>query len=374
VVAFKWDAHFVTGIDEVDVQHMELVHIINRLGDLLSSAETPTATQLEQLINELAAYTRFHFAAEETLMTAANIDPRHLATQKNEHQAFADEITRLERMSISSEAARNLLELLIHWLAYHILGSDQSMAHQIDLMRRGRSADEAYCEDLRLGRRATEPLLAALNGLFSQVSQRNRELQQLNQTLEAKVVERTRELAIANRNLEVLSMTDVLTALPNRRHAMQRIGLEWQARGRTLSLMMIDADGLKTVNDTWGHDAGDAILMELASVLAHAVRIDDLVCRLGGDEFLVICPNTPLAGALKLAETMRAKVSRMRVKLGAGEWKGSVSIGVAERTASMNCADELIRSADDGVYLAKHRGRNCVATTADRQQQERAVD
>ncbi|MDO9598669.1 MAG: diguanylate cyclase [Azoarcus sp.] len=364
--SFQWNEYFVTGIEEVDTQHMELVRIINRLGEILSNSAAPDATALIGLIDELSDYARFHFAAEEVFMAAAGIDPRHLQAQAHEHEGFINEVTRFGLTTMTPATSSSLLSFLIHWLAYHILGSDQSMARQRTLILQGHSADEAYREDARLGTRATEPLLAALNGLFSQVSERNRELQELNRTLEAKVAERTRELAIANRNLEALSMTDVLTGLPNRRHAMRRLDLESAESGQVLSLMMIDADGFKAINDTWGHDAGDVVLRALAATLADAVRTDDLVCRLGGDEFLVICPRTPLGGAMQLAETMRAKVSSMRVSAGAGEWRGSVSIGVAERTAAMSGTDALMRSADEGVYLAKRNGRNCVATCQDR--------
>ncbi len=360
--SFQWDENFVTGIDEVDTQHMELVRIINRIGDALSNAVAPGPESLADLIDELAAYTRFHFAAEESMMAAQGIDRRHLQLQSREHESFVDEIVRISQTEMSAGLSSRLLNFLIHWLAYHILGSDQSMARQLRLIGQGMSPEQALAEDARLGTRATEPLLAALSGLFTQVSQQNRELHELNQTLEAKVAERTRELAIANKNLETLSLTDVLTGLPNRRHAMHVIGLEWQTSGSPLSLMMIDADGFKTVNDTWGHEACDTVLTTLARTLAESVRTDDMVCRLGGDEFLVICPHTPLEGAMQLGESLRARVNALRVAAGGGEWPGSVSIGVASRTTTMLAPDELMRRADEGVYMAKARGRNCVAS------------
>lgn len=358
--SFKWDENFVTGIEEVDVQHMELVKIINRLGGLLSSSEALKGSTLGDVLSELTQYTLFHFAAEEGLMRTAGIDPRHLQMQQHEHGSFVDEVSRIDPADMSFEAANRLLKFLIHWLAYHILGADQSMAHQLALIKKGSTPDEAYREDQQRGTRATEPLLTALNGLFAQVSERNRELYELNQTLEAKVEERTRELAIANRHLEELSFTDVLTGLPNRRQALHRLKLEWEDASQALSCMMIDADGFKQINDTYGHEAGDVVLQKLAFELRHSVRNDDLVCRLGGDEFLILCPNTPLSGAMYVAEIMRAKVAQMRVPAGAGEWRGSISVGVAERNPSMTGPDELIRLADEGVYLAKRGGRNRV--------------
>lgn len=362
--SFKWDENFVTGIEEVDDQHMELVRIINRLGELLSSSEALKGSAINDVLDELTKYTLFHFSAEEGLMQASGIDPRHLESQKREHGSFVDEVGRIAQTVMCFDSANRLLKFLIHWLAYHILGSDQSMARQLALIKKGLSPEEAYREDQQLGTRATEPLLTALNGLFAQVSERNRELYELNRTLEAKVEARTHELAIANKHLEELSFTDVLTGLPNRRQAMHRLKLEWQDPDQPLSCMMIDADGFKQINDTYGHEAGDVVLQKLALELRHTVRNDDLVCRLGGDEFLILCPHTPLAGAMHIAEVMRATVARMRVPAGEGEWHGSVSVGVAERSPLMTGPDDLIRLADEGVYLAKRAGRNRVSSAS----------
>ncbi len=113
--------------------------------------------------------------------------------------------------------------------------------------------------------------------------------------------ERTRQLVEANKQLEVLSYTDALTQLPNRRCAIQTLKELWNDASLAdapLVCIMIDADYFKQVNDSCGHEAGDVVLKELSHTLKHSFRSDDIVCRLGGDEFLVICPNTDLAGCL----------------------------------------------------------------------------
>jgi hemerythrin len=130
-----------------------------------------------------------------------------------------------------------------------------------------------------------------------------------------------------------------------------------------LACMMIDADGFKQVNDNYGHDAGDEVLRQLSRQLRYVVRNDDTVCRLGGDEFLIICPNTPLDGAHLLAEKLCREVALMRVRAGSGEWHGSISVGVAGRTNEMAHFEALIKAADQGVYTAKKNGRSCVAVT-----------
>lgn len=173
------------------------------------------------------------------------------------------------------------------------------------------------------------------------------------------------ELTISNRRLEALALTDVLTGLPNRRHAMERIEQAWAASTRSLrplACMVIDLDLFKQVNDIYGHDVGDAYLKQVAAAIRSAVRAHDVVCRTGGDEFQAICPDTDLQSALACAERVRSAVEVAPVVVGARRLKARLSIGVAEREVSMPNVDALIKRADEGVYLAKQQGRNRVAS------------
>jgi hemerythrin len=267
-------------------------------------------------------------------------------------------------MTSRQETATGLLKFLIYWLAFHILGTDQSMARQVVALQEGQTAASAYLAELAMKGSATEPLVAALQGLFQQVSERNRALQELNQTLEAKVQERTQALTEANHRLEQLALTDVLTGLPNRRHAMTRLAMAWAEateRALPLSCAMIDADGFKAINDKYGHDCGDDVLRQLARSLGYAVRTDDLVCRLGGDEFFLIFPGAALDDALRVAGHVREEVAALQVRMPeGGTWHGSVSVGVATRQPGMQCMEDLVKAADEGLYKAKRNGRNRV--------------
>ncbi len=364
--AFHWNPCFVTGLTEVDAQHHRLVDIINQFGSLVMRQEETSVAELETVFAELASYAEYHFAEEEGLMMAMRLDAHHVEQHRQSHRGFLEEVTQMHGGVGASNgtAARALLQFLTHWLAYHILGSDQDMARQIASIQAGGGPEDARLAETPNKDAATDTLLNALNGLFQQVSERNRELVQLNKTLEARVEERTQALTIANQQLEELANTDTLTGLPNRRYAMRSFAREWDAGvrdGTPLACMVIDADGFKVINDTHGHDAGDVVLRALSKQLQHAVRTDDIVCRLGGDEFLIICAGTPMEGAMILAESIRREVAALRVPAGAGEWRGSISVGVAARTAAMKGLDDLLKAADLGLYVAKRNGRNCVA-------------
>jgi hemerythrin len=365
--SFCWNRNFETGLQDVDDQHRRLVDIINAFGAHL--AENDIAEEhVESLLKELIEYAQFHFEKEEELMAESGLDSRHCEFHIVEHNTFLEDVLlfRNHRRTGDMDDARSILEYLIHWLAYHILVMDQNMARQMSLIAGNMSAADAWQAGEREVDSSTEPLLTALKGLFQQVSRRNRELATLNQNLEKIVEERTRELVKANADLEILAMTDVLTELPNRRHALRQLQELWkearQSNGH-LSCMLVDADGFKAINDTYGHDAGDAVLWRLARELCHSVRSDDIVCRLGGDEFVIICPFTPLEGALHIAELTRAKIGALRVPAGEGVWHGSISVGVAAITGDFTSVDDLIKAADEGVYMAKKAGRNCVRTS-----------
>jgi len=172
------------------------------------------------------------------------------------------------------------------------------------------------------------------------------------------------ELAVANRRLQQAALTDPLTGLPNRRYAMERLEQEWASTSRTqrpLTCMVVDVDQFKQINDSYGHDSGDVVLRQVATVLRKEARAEDVICRLGGEEFLVICPDTPLGAALHLAERLRLGVARARAANGAINHTATVSIGVCQREAAMTRMDELIKAADNALYDAKRGGRNRVA-------------
>lgn len=172
------------------------------------------------------------------------------------------------------------------------------------------------------------------------------------------------ELAVTNRRLNDAALTDALTGFANRRYAMDRMSEEWSVAKRyqrPLSCMMIDIDEFKRINDTYGHDIGDLVLRQVSASLKESLRTQDVVARMGGDEFIVICPDTNLSQVLVCAERARNRVSSATIRSGMLRLRISVSIGVAEVGIEMNGSDALVKVADQGLYVAKQRGRNRVA-------------
>ncbi|WP_422490785.1 GGDEF domain-containing protein [Vibrio chagasii] len=363
---FNWDQNFETGIGVVDEQHQYLVGFINHYGNLLSE-NTISIDDINIALLELTRYAEFHFKEEESLMRDCGVYERHIEEHIKVHRVFMQDIYSMQAFVLEEDqvSARQLLDFLIHWLAYHILGIDQNMARQMTAIEEGATPLQAFEAEEKQQDTATVPLLAALNGLFEQVSERNKQLLRFNQVLEDKVAERTAELKRANKRLEELSLTDSLTNLHNRRSAFKQLALHWQDSkelGIPLVCIMIDADHFKRINDTSGHDAGDLVLKTLSRELKNTFRNDDIVCRLGGDEFLVICPDTDLKGGMYIAETARQKVSELEVETSNQVWIGSISVGVAEITEEFGSMNDLIKAADDSVYLAKNAGKNSVCS------------
>jgi diguanylate cyclase (GGDEF)-like protein len=184
------------------------------------------------------------------------------------------------------------------------------------------------------------------------LTQKNVEVQLLNN-----------RLLNLNRMLESLAVTDDLTGLTNRRAGMLRLDQQWtlvERYGGPLSVGLIDVDNFKRINDQLGHAVGDRVLKRLASILEGSLRATDSLCRLGGDEFLVIFPSQEIEQAAECAQRCRAAVEATSFDLPAG-FKVSVSIGVASRRLVHSMAAELIKEVDQAVYEAKRTGRNAVS-------------
>jgi diguanylate cyclase (GGDEF)-like protein len=156
---------------------------------------------------------------------------------------------------------------------------------------------------------------------------------------------------------------DGLTGCFNRAHAVETLNMELQrARraGRPLSVVMFDMDGFKQVNDSYGHLTGDLLLAEVGQRLTRVLRTSDVKCRYGGDEFIVILPETPAAGSRQVAESIRAALSDIAVgSMTAGV---KLSLGIATARSNERNAETFIAEADRALYQAKHNGGNRICS------------
>lgn len=172
------------------------------------------------------------------------------------------------------------------------------------------------------------------------------------------------ELAEVNRRLAESAMTDSLTGLPNRRYAMEQLDKEWARASRSnlpLACLLVDMDKFKQINDGWGHDIGDLALQSVANALRGAARKTDLVCRLGGDEFIVVCADADAAAAMTVAERLRLATETNEInEIAHTQVRTTITIGAAVRNTSMHTPAELLRAADQALLSAKRAQRNSV--------------
>jgi two-component system cell cycle response regulator len=176
------------------------------------------------------------------------------------------------------------------------------------------------------------------------------------------------ELKVANQSLSMMAMSDALTGLPNRRafeEALTRDLARTERQGGALTLILIDADHFKKVNDTYGHQGGDTVLRALSDVLRESTRTSDIAARVGGEEFALILPQTDSDNAVVVAERVRMRFAVRKVALDDGRVvKATVSLGMATvKSPGCRTADKaLYEAADKALYDAKASGRNCVHT------------
>lgn len=249
----------------------------------------------------------------------------------------------------------------------------------IDLLRKIRSVREgerpytilvagpehrmAWREDLTAGvdEFIDQPLNPEVVGAQLRAARRIIRLQRENARYQRELHEYSEELNSSNQRLRELAMTDDLTGLPNRRYSMELMQHEWAvASGQDLPLscMVIDLDGLKLINDEQGLERGDVVIKTVAAIMKKYLPPQDVVCRISGDEFLVICPGASLAAVMARGEKLVSLVGSFNIH--AEDHPLGLSIGVAERRPGTDDARELVNLAEQAMHYAKRVGKDQV--------------
>ncbi len=216
-------------------------------------------------------------------------------------------------------------------------------------------------------------LAIQFNNLRDQLNEANARLQSKIESADAKLSESNHKLTLQaeelqriNSELETLAITDPLTGLYNRRYfeRVTRSDLALSARhGDINSILIIDVDHFKRVNDTYGHKIGDHVLIEISRLIAKSLRRSDLVCRMGGEEFIVLCRRTECDESIRIGEKIRHAIASRSFQVAEGTWAPvTVSIGVVTFPIGKDekAIEDYIAQADLALYRSKSMGRNCV--------------
>jgi len=214
-------------------------------------------------------------------------------------------------------------------------------------------------------------LADSFNTLGKQLNNANDRLQAKIDIADQQLIETNKQLVAQSHELKkiseefrVMSITDGLTGLFNRRHFEELMlsELKFSHRHKDCnSLIMIDIDFFKKINDNFGHPCGDHVLQKVAGALKYRLRESDILCRLGGEEFVVFCKRADQSGVTSIAEDLRQQIEEMKIRYGGHKLKVTISIGMATDYCGEKEDDleNLYKKADTAVYYSKQNGRNC---------------
>ncbi|MBN2896178.1 MAG: GGDEF domain-containing protein [Campylobacterales bacterium] len=211
--------------------------------------------------------------------------------------------------------------------------------------------------------------LLKIGRLNTLLKKHNQTIERFNEGLEAEVRKRTIELEQANIKLQTLARTDALTGISNRRHFFELAERYFHIAKRnqtTFSILALDIDHFKAINDRYGHPEGDELLKHFSATITSQLRKTDLFGRIGGEEFAIALQNTSLLQAEHLAEKIRRAIEELRVSGNTDEpIRCTISIGIAAIEPEDKHLTQMIKRADTALYKAKELGRNRIVTQTD---------
>ncbi|WP_111894796.1 sensor domain-containing diguanylate cyclase [Acinetobacter sp. MB5] len=257
-----------------------------------------------------------------------------------------------------------ILSLVLLFITYKLANK---FSHPIEKLAQKAHAVEQGQDNVHFETTTTireiQGLSQSLESMTETLLSQQQQLQDTNANLEQKVEERTQALKQANLELEKLARYDALTGLHNRRACNAYLDYLFEQLHRSqqvYAVLLMDIDFFKKVNDTFGHEMGDYVLQSVAKLLPTALRTTDFVARFGGEEFVVLLPDTSLKGAVVLAEKIRQVIADAVI---IDHHPITMSIGVTVASLEDVDVNTAIRRADKNLYSAKEQGRNCVVSS-----------
>lgn len=376
-VLWDWVEQTVRGVLSVKHKSAEIdVLIIDKDGHIISPYAAIGREQLPEKISPDQVFAVANWPSSgDYLYTVAQLEGklaqqlgwRVIVRQPLQHALASVTLVRNSLLSFELLATLILI-VIVYQFARRISQPIERLAQNaVEISRDHHGCWHEYPDAIR----EFKQLSIAFGGLIQTLLQKKDELLQVNANLEETVRQRTAELSLANKELaeraelqEQLARRDALTGVANRMAANERLQFELQRYQRTqksYTLLMMDIDFFKRINDGFGHDVGDQVLQQSAQILQHQLRRTDFIARIGGEEFLVILPETGLEGALQLAEKLRqAMADHSFPVVGAV----TISLGVALVNADDQSAEPVLKRADQALYRSKQQGRNRVSAAS----------
>ncbi len=370
---FPWNKNFETGIATIDEQHKVLVSLLNELAGTLARDDQ---LEINRVFDELAEYANFHFETEEAIWVEYFGDDSWLSSHQLTHSSFLPKVVELKEQDTNKpliEIIEGIVKFLIRWLAFHIIDSDKRLAFVVHNMEKGLSFEEAkIASDKKMSgsiRVLIETVMAMYDGLSSRTLDLMRERHE-RRRVEEELHEANTQLREANIKLEELAITDQLTGLFNRRHFNNIFKQELKRANREntyLSLIIMDIDFFKKLNDNYGHSKGDRVLVQLGQKLINLCqRPGDYAFRLGGEEFGVLAANLEPQGTVEFAEIVRKGIEALGIPHEYSDAANILTVSIGSITMmpdETDTIDDYMSIADARLYKAKKLGRNQVVSS-----------
>jgi hemerythrin-like metal-binding protein len=273
VEVFPWNKNFETGVEIIDEQHKKLVALLNELASTLTQ---DNQIEVTRVFDELAEYANFHFETEEAIWVEYFSDDSWLSSHQLTHSTFLPRVLELKEQDSNQsldEIIEGIVKFLIRWLAFHIIDNDKRMAFVIQNMQAGLSLEEAKIVADKKMSGSIRVLIETVMTMYDSLSSRTLDLMRerhKRKKVEEELHDANQQLREANRSLEQLSITDQLTGLFNRRHFNSIFMQELKRAYRdttSLSLIIVDIDFFKRINDQHGHSEGDRVLVQVSRKL-----------------------------------------------------------------------------------------------------------